>query len=149
EEHPPGLAPLLEARGFGPAGVEALRAATGVTSLDDVEAAGQDGRLAQALGPRRAQDLLAQLPALRNPIRSLRLKSAWETAALILDLLNDDPARPARVEVAGSARRMCEMVSDGLDLLAIPSGSPADLLDLVEKLPPVVRVVQRDAISSR
>src|SRR5437879_3561237 len=51
-EHPPGLAPLLHARGFGPAGVHALHQATGVTDLDEVEGAAREGRLAKALGPR-------------------------------------------------------------------------------------------------
>ncbi len=143
-EHPPGLAPLLHAHGFGPAGVQALFTATGATSLDDVEQAGEDGRLQRALGPKRAQDLLAQIPSLRNPIRSLRLKSAWETAGLIVDLLRDDRGGPARIQVAGAARRMCETVEGGLDLVAI---GPRALLDLLERLPPVVRVAHRDASS--
>src|SRR5262245_10229073 len=32
-QYPPGLAPLLQARGFGPAGVQALHAATGANDL--------------------------------------------------------------------------------------------------------------------
>ena len=76
EDYPPGLAPVLQARGFGPAGVQALHTATGATSLDEIEQAATDGRLARALGPKRAEELLAQLPSLRNPIRNLRLKSA-------------------------------------------------------------------------
>jgi DNA polymerase (family X) len=147
-DYPPGLAPLLHARGFGPAGVQALHAAIGAASLDDVEAAAQDGRLANVLGPRRAQDLLTQIPALRNPIRSLRLKPAWETARLVLDLLAEGPGRPRRIQVAGSARRMCEMVTDGLDFVAEPEGDPSRLLDLFVRLPSVVDVRHRDASSA-
>jgi DNA polymerase (family 10) len=147
-EFPPGLAPLLRARGFGPAGVQALFTATGATTLDEVEQAGRDGRLARAIGPRRSEDLLAQMPSLRNPIRSLRLKSAWETAQLVVGLLRDHRRGPARIEVAGAARRMCEMIENGLDLVAIPSQSASDLLDLLERLPPVVRVAQRDEHSA-
>jgi DNA polymerase (family 10) len=135
-EGPPGLAPLLRARGFGPAGVQQLHQATGVSNLDEVERAGEDGRLAAALGQRRAQDLLAQMPALRNPTRALRLKSAWETAQMVVDMLGGhEPIR-----VAGAARRMCEMVSDGLDFVA---AGDAGLLDLLERLPPVVDVAHR------
>ena len=147
-DYPPGLAPLLRARGFGPAGVQALHTATGVATLDDVEAAAHDGRLAQVLGPRRAEDLLGQLPALRNPIRALRLKSAWETARLLLDLLGEGTSRPSRIQVAGSARRMSEMVSDGLDFVAQPGGQPSDLLDLFVRLPAVVDVRHRAASSA-
>lgn len=143
ETHPPGLAPLLNARGFGPAGVQALYAAIGAPDLDAIERAGQEGRLAQALGQRRADDLLAQLPTLRNPSRTLRLKPAWETAALMADLLRSEAAR---IEVAGAARRMCEMVVGGLDLVAIPaSGDGSQLLDLLVQLPNVVHLATRDA----
>ena len=148
-EHPPGLAPLLQAHGFGPAGVQALHTALGVTDLDAVEQAGREGRLAQTLGPRRAEALLAELPSLRNPIRTLRLKSAWETASLIIGLLDDPLCRPRQIQAAGPARRMAETVAGGLDLVAVPraGGGPA-LLDLLERLPGVVRVVSRDAGSS-
>jgi DNA polymerase (family 10) len=139
-EHPPGLAPLLHARGFGPASVQALFTATGVTNLDQVERAGHDGRLARALGARRSEELLAQLPALRNPVRSLRLKSAWELALELVDLVGDS----ARIEVAGAARRMCETVVGGLDLMAEPTRASAGaLLDLVERLPQVVSTARR------
>jgi DNA polymerase (family X) len=144
DEHPPGLAPLLRARGFGPASVQALHAATGVTSLDDVERAGADGRLVQALGQRRSAELLSQLPALRNPILSLRLKSAWESAQLLLDLLGNN----GRIQVAGAARRMCESVVGGLDLVALVHDDHSALLDLLERLPPVVNVTARTSTSA-
>jgi DNA polymerase (family 10) len=145
-EHPPGLAPLLHARGFGPAGVNALHQATGVTDLDEVERAAHEGRLAQALGARRADELVAQLPLLRNPIRTLRLKPAWETARQIVDLLS--AAAPRRIEVAGAVRRMCEVVVGGLDIVAAPGDSDGTaLLDLLEGLPNVIRVVDRTAAS--
>src|ERR1044071_9329120 len=41
-QHPPGLQPLLNARGFGPAGVQALYAAVGATNLDEIERAGHE-----------------------------------------------------------------------------------------------------------
>lgn len=145
-ENPPGLAPLLHARGFGPAGVQALHTATGAATLDDVEQAARDGRLAQALGPRRAEELLGQLPALRNPIRSLRLKSAFETAHVLVDLLSE--AHPRRIAIAGSARRMCEMASDGLDIVAAPDSAASELLDLFTRLPSVITVSRRDSMAA-
>ncbi|HEY2593436.1 MAG TPA: hypothetical protein VGK33_06025, partial [Chloroflexota bacterium] len=58
----------------------------------------RDGRLAEAIGARRADELLTQMPALRNPISALRLKSAWESALELIQLLGAD----ARFEVAGA-----------------------------------------------
>jgi DNA polymerase (family X) len=144
-EHPPGLAPLLHARGFGPAGVQALHAAIGATDLDAIEQAAREGRLAEVLGPRRAEDLVAQLPALRNPIRTLRLKPAWETARSLVELLSEGGDQPEHIEVAGATRRMCETVVGGFDIVAVPgpAAGPA-LLDLLERLPGVVRVVSRE-----
>ena len=141
-EHPPGLAPLLRARGFGPSPacrrcITRHRASPTSTTW---RTPGQDGRLARALGPRRADELLAQMPALRHPIRSLRLKSAWETAQQLVDLL----ANEADFQVAGAARRMCETVVGGLDLVAEPTRTDAaSLLDLFERLPQVVNTIAR------
>jgi DNA polymerase (family 10) len=148
DSNPPGLAPLLRAHGFGPARVQALYAALGAADLDGVERAAEEGRLAQALGTRRAADLIAQLPALRNPIRALRLKDAWATANLILQLLRAPRVAPRQIEVAGAARRMCETVVGGLDIVAVPppgSSAAAALLDLLQNLPMVARVGGRDA----
>jgi DNA polymerase (family 10) len=144
EQHPPGLAPLLHARGFGPAAVKSLHERLGVTDLDALEMAAHSGKLAEALGPRRAADLIAQLPALRNPIRSLRLKSAWETARGILDLLGEAQPRPLALEVVGAARRMCETVEGGLDFVGVPGDEHGQsLLDLLANLPNVIQVVDR------
>ena len=104
------------------------------------------------LGQRRAADLIAQLPSLRNPIRTLRLKSAWESAAAFLELLRDPSVAPRQIEVAGAARRMCESVVGGVDLVAIPGqagGAATSLLDLLERLPSVEQVIGRDATSTR
>src|SRR5882762_3265652 len=130
--HPPGLAPLLHARDFGPAKVQALYEALGATDLDDVERLAREGRLAETLGTRRADDLVAQLPALRNPVRAVRLKPAWETARLMVDLLQDPQIGPRQIEVAGAARRMCELIVGGLDLVAVPGqAGGAALQDLL------------------
>ncbi len=141
--HPPGLAPLLHARGFGPAGVHALHEALGATDLDGVERAAREGRLTEALGARRAADLVAQLPTLRNPVRPVRLKPAWETARLVLNLLQDPQVGPQQIEVAGAARRMVDLIVGGLDLVAVPGqAGGAALQDLLAKLPGVVQVLE-------
>jgi len=150
DTHPPGLAPLLRARGFGPAGVQALHEAIGATDLDAIERAAREGRLAEALGSRRADDLVAQLPALRNPVRAVRLKPAWETARLLVDLLKDPQVGPRQIEVAGAARRMCDLVLGSLDLVAVPGeAGAAALQDLLARLPSVVQVLERTPCLTR
>jgi DNA polymerase (family 10) len=141
EAHPPGLAPLLLARGFGPAAVEALHARTGVTDLDDVERIAREGILAEAIGPKRAADLVAQLPALRNPIRRLRLKTVAELAGEVLDLLGDSGA----VYVVGPARRKVDIVEGGLELLT----AAASAAEVFVRLPNVDEVLERTPVHVR
>jgi DNA polymerase (family 10) len=142
-DHPPGLAPLLAARGFGPSLVASVHDALGVTTLDEVEEAARDGRLASAVGQKRTAALLDQLPSLRRPFRRLRLKSAWELATEVLALLGTESRY--RVEVVGQARRMCEIVDGGLDLVA---DSPL-AADHVVRLPSVDTVLERTSDSVR
>jgi DNA polymerase (family 10) len=140
-EHPPGLAPLLGARGVGPAAVASLHAALGLANLDDVELAAEDGRLSSAIGPKRAAALAEQLPSLRNPIRRLRLKSAAELALEIVSLLRG----AGRVDLVGQARRGCEIVNDGLTFVADSTLA----LEYAVRLPAVDAVLERTAASAR
>ncbi len=151
EAHPPGLAPLLNARGFGPTNVASLQAKLGITNLDDLERAADEGRLEAALGPKRSADLIAQLPGLRNPVRRLRLKSAWELAREVLGLLGDSPD----VHVVGSMRRMVDIADDGLQLVST-STAVADLLarlpivdEVLERTDRLVRVRMYDGLEAR
>jgi DNA polymerase (family X) len=109
-----------------------------------LERAGHEGQLAAAIGAKRAQDLLDQLPTLRNPVRPLRLKLAWELARELMNLVTSSRDRPRRIDLAGQSRRMCEMVEGGLDLVALPGPSgPGGLLDLLASLPSVAEVIDR------
>ena len=149
-DNPPGLAPLLRAPGFGPASVKKLHDALGVDDLDDVERAAHEGRLATALGKTRAEQLTVLLPRLRHPILEMRLKSAWEAARDVVELLMESDAPPERIEVCGAARRMCEIVADGLSLVALAGpGGPAALLEALVGLPSVFEVIERDASAAR
>ncbi|HET6317977.1 MAG TPA: PHP domain-containing protein [Chloroflexota bacterium] len=133
-EHPPGLAPLLSARGYGPAAIAALHARTGVADLDDLERIAAEGLLAEAIGSKRAADLVAQLPSLRNPIRRLRLKSAWEVLSEVLELLGKTDA----VHVVGDARRMCDLVVGGLEVVT----SSSAIAELFVRLPGIDEVLE-------
>jgi len=150
-EHPPGLAPLLAARGFGPAGIHALHTALGVTDLEAVERAAQEGQLAQAIGPKRAADLIAQFPALRNPLRRLRLKPAWESAQQLAALLDEPSVRPRRLDIVGQVRRGCELIEGGLDLAALVDSDESGerLLDRVGMLPNIDAVLERTTADIR
>jgi DNA polymerase (family 10) len=126
--------------GFGPAAVQAIHAELGASELDDVKRAASDGRLAAVLGPQRASALIAALPMLRKPVRALRLKSAWQTAHQLIDALGE----PERLHLAGQARRGCELVVGGLDLIvAGRSAQTRATFDRLAGLPTVAEIVER------
>lgn len=144
EAHPPALKPLLDVPGLGPAGIQALQAGLGATQLEDVERAAHDGRLAAVLGPQRAEALSVHLPLLRNQVRSLRLKPAWETARQLAAALREGRTGAREVHVVGQARRMCEVVVGGLDLLVCLAASDVTAtFDALARLPNVVETVER------
>ena len=90
--------------------------------------------------------LVAEHPPVRRRVRDLRLKSAWEVARQVLGLLVESAAPPDRIEVAGAARRMCEVVPGGIELVAAPGrGGPHSLLDAFVDLPGVAEVLDRSS----
>jgi DNA polymerase (family 10) len=94
--------------------------------------------------------LIDQLPDLRNPVRPLRLKSAWRLAQQTIELLTASGEPGQRIEVAGASRRMCEMVGGGLDLVALAGpGGAAAILENLTNLPNVAEVTDRTTCSVR
>ena len=70
-----------------------------------------------------AAALLAELPDLRNPVRPMRLKSAWETAWLVVQLLNEPGSRPLRGTLprGGAGRPASRMSTKGRTVGSIMS----------------------------
>jgi DNA polymerase (family 10) len=61
----------------------------------------------------------------------------------MVDLLRDPQVGPRQIEVAGAARRMCDLIVGGLDLVAVPGqAGGAALQDLLARLPSVVQVLE-------
>ena len=143
------------------------RAARSVAAARPLEELVAEGRLReiQGIGPalealiteylatgamRTHQQLLSALPPARKTRRTrgthgLILKHAWETAAQIVELLQIEPTiRPLQIEIAGEVRRRCDMVTAGLDIVAVPAASrDQTLLDFLERLPNVVSLTSR------
>lgn len=111
QELPPELPELLTLKGLGPQRVRQLWQRLGITSLSDLEAALQDGRLNQlkGFGPRMRERLLHEL-ALRQRERSFRLLAqVLPKAEYLREQLQQHPG-VQRVELAGAVRRMLEVV---------------------------------------
>ncbi|HTN52832.1 MAG TPA: helix-hairpin-helix domain-containing protein, partial [Anaeromyxobacter sp.] len=142
--HPPGLLGLLRVPDLGPKKVAALRAALGVASVDDLEAACAAGRVrgVKGFGEKTEARILEGIRRLRTQAadRRVLLAEAIPRADELIAHLRGAPGSP-RVELAGSARRGRETVGD-LDLVAA-SRDPAALADRLAAHPLVAEVLAR------
>ena len=125
EETPEGLLEMLRVPGLGPARIRLIHDGLGVETLQELEAAARDGRIASLprFGEKTAEKIL-------NGIADLRVSGAyvlWQHAraeAERLRALVSAHADVLQVEIAGSIRRRNEVVRD-IDLVAAVRGSPS------------------------
>jgi DNA polymerase (family 10) len=123
-EVPQGLLELLRVPTLGAAKVRQLFEALDVRSLEDLEAAARDGRLAKVkgFGPRGIEKILKGIERLRASGSSQLLPAARVEGARILASVRSHPD-VARAELAGSVRRHLEIVRD-IDVVAGCTGDP-------------------------
>ena len=114
--------------------MDALRRELGVASVDDLERACRDGRVAavRGFGPATARKILDGIAFARAAGPAKPFPEAAALAVRLRDLLAGS-GLAQRVEIAGDVRRGCELVA-AVDLVAQTS-SPGALLDFFESLP--------------
>jgi len=123
---PPGLKELVAVPGLGAHTASLLFSRLGVASLDDLELAARQGRLRDlpGFGPRKEQQVLARLPAVRQRLTRTSSAALLPLARALAAALAAQPGIQ-RAEVAGSLRRGCDMAAD-IDLL-VAAGDPTAL----------------------
>ena len=124
---PPGLVAVTRIPGLGPKRARLLHEHLGVTSLDDLRAAAEQGRLKDVpgFGKKAEENVLAALAAGADgrPKARMLLSKALAVGEELVAALRDHPAA-LRVELAGSARRRADAVKD-LDIVAATSDPKA------------------------
>jgi DNA polymerase (family X) len=145
ERVPPGLAQVARLTGMGPSRARAVWRELGVTDIDGLRAALEDGRLrgVTGIGPKLIAGLGAQLsaPADEEPPAPARIplgRALPLAEGIAADVV---AATGARVEVAGSARRGLETVKD-VDLVAA-SADPESVADALAAHPATQAVLSR------
>ena len=113
EETPEGLQEMLRVPGLGPATIHRVHASLGLETLQELEDAVRDGRLAALprFGPRlveRVRNGIAQLRATGAPV--LLPHADAEAARLCAEIASHDGV--ARVVVSGAVRRRLETVNE-------------------------------------
>jgi DNA polymerase (family 10) len=113
-----------------------LARALGVTTIPDFRAAIEDGRLraVPGVGPVTERRIRGRLEDEPRAPRGLTLNRSLPLAAAIADAL--------RGEVAGAARRYCELVYE-LDVVCAAE-RPAAVLERVADVPQIVGILERD-----
>ncbi len=127
ESTPEGLLEMLDVPGLGPDKIRKIHDELGIETLEELERAGQDGRLAKLprFGPKTAEKILKGIAFLRAK-GSLRLyHHAIVEANQLLAMVRSHPD-VERAELAGAVRRRLEVVR-AVDVVAACSRSPDDV----------------------
>jgi DNA polymerase (family 10) len=139
---PAGLLDLLRIEGMGPKTVKLVYTTLGVKSVDELEAAAQQGHLAKLprMGEKSQTKLLKAIEAFRRHSGRIRLGDALPQGLAIAETLRGVPGL-LRVELAGSCRRRQETIGDLDVLVASEDSGPA--MDAFCALPAVGDVIAR------
>jgi len=113
EATPEGLIEMLQLPGLGPARIRKIHEGLGIETIEELETAARDGRLASLprFGARTADGVLRSLAAYRAAGTPMLLPHAQAEAARLAEAVATLPG-VTRVEVAGQVRRHLELVSE-------------------------------------
>ncbi len=134
---PPGLVEMLQISGLGVAKIRQIHETLGIDSLQELEAAARDGRLARLprFGQKTAENILKGIAFLRQ---ASGLKLAHHAADEAEGLRSALAALPGVTQaiVAGDVRRAMEVVR-GLVVVLVADVPPGDIYRRIGELPGV------------
>ena len=127
-EFPPGIFEMFEIQGMGPKKIKAVWEKLGVTTVEELEKASADGRVAElaGFGEKTAKKIIEAIEARKKFAGRFKLGDIAQDAESLLDDLRSHPD-VNRVNVCGSYRRRKEIVGD-LDFL-VSTKEPAAVSD--------------------
>lgn len=141
ENAPEGLLEMLRVPGMGTAKIRAIHEGLGIATLQELEEAARDGRLAglPRFGARTAEKILKGIVFFRETGSLRLLPHALAEAERVLAGVRRHPD-VARAEIAGSVRRRREVIGD-IDIVAACSADPATVAASFANAPGVRSVV--------
>ncbi|MFP4167012.1 MAG: DNA polymerase/3'-5' exonuclease PolX [Opitutales bacterium] len=144
---PPGLLEMLEIPGLGGKKVKHLHDALGVASVEELETACKEGRVAslKGFGPKTQSNILNGIANRAAYARRHLWWNAREIAAPLVDGLRELPG-VERAEVAGSLRRCLETVGD-LDFI-VAADAPDPVMEWFTTCESVAQVTEKGETKS-
>ncbi|HEU5315810.1 MAG TPA: DNA polymerase/3'-5' exonuclease PolX, partial [Chloroflexota bacterium] len=142
EQVPESLVELLGIRHFGPSRIVKVHRALGISSLDELEEAARDGRLAAVagFGAKTVETLLTSIARFRRRRGHVARYVAESLAESMKHSLRQMASTP-QVEVVGGMRRLCESVRE-IALLAAADDA-GEVIDAFTRLT-AIREHERD-----
>jgi len=136
---PAGLLAILEIPGLGPKKIKALHDKLGITTIEQLEEACKDGRVAElpGFGKKTAANICEGITRRRTYAARHLLIEGLALAEPLLDILRSHPD-VIRCSTAGSLRRFKEVIGD-IDFL-VSSKQPAKVIDFFTSQPSILSV---------
>ena len=145
---PVGLRQMLNIQGLGPKKVKALHDSLGLETIEALEKACKEGKVAElkGFGAKTQQKILDGIAFLGTVAGRVRLDEAMVVAETLVEMLK--PLKEIqKIEVCGSYRRGRETIKD-IDIL-VASDHPRKIMEAFVKAPGVIQVLgQGDTKSS-
>ncbi len=144
---PSGLLDMLKIPGFGPKKAKVVFEQLGISSVGDLEAASQAGRIGalKGFGAKTEQNILAGIEQIKKHAGRYRADEARALAEPLLAFLETQKA-VRRCCTAGSVRRWKETVKD-VDLL-VSTTKPETVMEAFVQRPEVESVIARGSTKS-
>ena len=140
-EFPDGILDVMRVPGVGPKSTKRLWDELDVTSVEALEAAASNGRLAALprMGPKKAENILKEIAAARTKGDRVPISRALPAAERVIAALKERCPSIVRIEPAGSLRRFEETIGD-IDIVCTAT-DPQDVLNALVELPNVASVL--------
>ena len=140
-EFPEGILDLVQIPGLGPKTVVRVWKELDVTSVEQLSAAIEDGRVASLprMGAKSAQNILRSIQFARSKSDRTPIARAMETAQRVTSYLESTCPQISKLVVCGSLRRFEETIGD-LDLVCV-TDDPQTALDALATMDTVAEVL--------
>lgn len=144
---PSGVLEMLRVSGMGPKKVKAVYDKLGVKSIDELEQAGRDGKLAvlPGFGEKTQTNILLAVSRYRKYSQRFLFNAAHDEASAILDAMRR--VRGVKHSMIGGSLRRCRETIGDIDILATAEDAEP-VMDVFTSLPNVATIIGKGPTKS-